>query len=316
MLHPHAEHLLLLFDFYQKQALLMKRESTITIISSLIVLLSAVATSFGIFSDFGPGTFEYESIRGRTIEIYGEGIYRHMSADVAIQGIAQDFITLFLAIPLLVIALIGSRRKSIRAHFLLSGIMGYMLVTYLFYFTMGMYNIMFLPYVSLLGLTFFGIFLTLKDLNRLNVTELFSDKAPHRFVGWFLIINAISIAFLWLGVVVPPLIDGSLYPQELNHYTTLIVQGFDLGLLLPVCFVTGVLLVRKQSSGFLYATVYIVFLSILMTALTAKIIAMAMNDVNVIPAVFIIPTINLIAIASAVSMIRSIKTRAPASDSM
>ena len=95
----------------------MKRESTTTILTILIALPSAVAAGFGIFSDYGPGTFEYESIRGRTIEIYGEGIYRHMSADVAIQGIAQDYVTLFLAIPLLVIALIGYRSESIRAHF-------------------------------------------------------------------------------------------------------------------------------------------------------------------------------------------------------
>lgn len=36
------------------------------------------------------------------------------------------------------------------------------------------------------------------------------------------------IGSLWLGVVVPPLVDGSIYPKELQHYTTLVVQGFDL----------------------------------------------------------------------------------------
>jgi hypothetical protein len=287
----------------------MKKESTITILVIMIAIISSVTAGFGIFSDFGSGVFDYESIRGKTIEIYGKGIYQHMSADVAVQGIAQDYITLFAAIPLLIISLIGYRRQSIKAHFLLAGTLGYFLVTYLFYMTMGMYSIMFLPYVLLLGLTFFAFFLAMKQLGRLNIIELFTPETPYRFVGWFLIINSISIAILWFGVIVPPLIDGSVYPVELNHYTTLIVQGFDLGLLLPICFVAGVLLIRNSSEGYLYATPYVVFLSILMSALSAKIIAMAMNGVNVIPAIFIIPVINIITILCAFLMIRSIRSK-------
>ncbi len=288
----------------------MKQENTITLIVVIIALISAVAAGFGIFSDTGPGQFLHESIRGRDVEIYGKGIYRHMSADVAIQGIAQDYVTLFVAIPVLLIALVGYRKRSLQGHFLLAGTLGYFLVTYLFYTAMGMYNIMFLPYVALLGLSFFCFFLAVRQLGSLHVAGIFSPNAPHRFVGWFLVVNAIGIAFLWLNIVVPPLLDGSIYPAELQHYTTLIVQGFDLGLLLPISFVVGILLIRKKPDGFLYATLYVIFLSLFMTALTAKIIAMAMHGVNVIPVIFIIPTINLITIASAVMMIRRIKGQA------
>jgi len=285
----------------------MKEKNTISVLVVLIALLSALTAGFGIFSDFGPGVFEYETIRGQTIDIYGKGIYQHMSADVAIQGIAQDYITLFVAIPLLILSLIAYRKKSLRAHFLLAGTLGYFLVTFLFYTAMGMYNIMFLPYVTLLCLSFFGFFLTMKSLNNIDMLNVFSLKSPYKFVGWFLIINSVSIAFLWLNIIVPPLLDGSIYPAELNHYTTLIVQGFDLGLLLPICFVSGILLLKKKSDGYLYATIYLVFLSIFMTALTAKIIAMAINGVNVIPVIFIIPSINIITILSATFMIKNVK---------
>ena len=78
---------------------------------------------------------------------------------------------------------------------------------------------------------------------------------------------------------------------------------------MPICLVVGFLLIRKKSNGYLYATTYVVFLSILMTALTAKIIAMAMNDVNVFPVIFIIPSINIITIVSAVLMIKNINTK-------
>ena len=284
----------------------MLPKRTIRILVILIAIFAAVATSMGIFSSQGSGTFQYETIRGETVQIYGRGIYRHMSADVAIQGIAQDYVTLFAGIPLLLISLIGVHKNSIRSRFLLAGTLGYFLVTYLFYTAMAMYNILFLGYVTLLGLSFFTLLLTLNSFDGQKIRQKFSPKTPHKLVGGFLIFNSIMIAFLWLGIVIPPLADGTIYPVELQHYTTLIVQGFDLGLLLPISFVVGVLLARGKPDGFLYGTVYIVFLSILMTALTAKIIAMALNGVNVIPVIFIIPVINIFTIICAGLMLKNI----------
>jgi hypothetical protein len=285
----------------------MKRKQTITILTGAIVILSMIATLVGIFSSGGPGNIEYETIRGETVTIYGKGIYKHMSADVAIQGIAQDMVTLFIGIPLLIIALFSYNRGSLKGHFLLSGIVGYFFVTYLFYTAMGMYNELFLVYITLLGLTFFALFNLLISFKLKKISGYFSNRAPAKFTGGFLIFNSIAIALMWLSRVVPPLLDGSIYPVDLQHYTTMIVQGFDLGLLLPISFVAGWLLLKKRPMGFLIGVPYIIFLSLLMTALTAKIIAMGLNGVNIIPAVFIIPAINLVTIVCAVLMVKNIK---------
>jgi len=289
----------------------MEQKRTITILVLLIVALSAITTLSGILSSSGPGSFQYETIRGKTVEIYGKGIYQHMSADVAIQGIAQDYVTLCIGIPLLLISLRVYRKHSRKHHFVLAGTLGYFWVTFLFYTAMGMYNIMFLGYVALLGLSFFALLNSLFSFNMSQINQYFSNKAPTKWVGGFLIVNSISIALLWLSIVIPPLIDGSIYPAALQHYTTLIVQGFDLGFLLPLAFVAGVFLIKRKPLGYLSGTTYIVFLSILMTALTAKIIAMAMNAVNVIPAIFIIPTFNFIAILCAYLMIKNIREDHP-----
>jgi hypothetical protein len=212
---------------------------------------------------------------------------------IVLSGIAQDVVTLFIGIPLLMIALLYYRRGSVKAHFLLTGVVGYFFVTYLFYMTMGTYNKLFLVYAALMGLTFFSLFNLFLSFNLKTVSGYFSDKAPAKFTGGFLVFNSVAIALMWLGRVVPPLLDGSIYLVDLQHYTTMIVQGFDLGLLLPVSFVAGILLVRKKPMGYLTAVPYIVFLSILMTALSAKIIAMGISEVNIIPEVFIIQTQKL-----------------------
>src|SRR5690554_5813060 len=122
----------------------MKQKKTITTLVLCIAVIAAVCAGIGIFSNYGPGPFEYESIRGEIIKIYGRGIYAHMSAEVAPQGIAQDYVTLFIGIPLLLISLWWARKGSLRGRYLLTGTLGYFLVTYLFYLIMGMYNPLFL----------------------------------------------------------------------------------------------------------------------------------------------------------------------------
>ena len=99
----------------------MKTQRIITLLVLCIVVFSLVATAAGIFSNEGPGPYEHTSVRGETVLIYGNGIYQHMSAEVAPQGIAQDVITMFLGIPLLLIGLYFSQKGSLRGRILLAG---------------------------------------------------------------------------------------------------------------------------------------------------------------------------------------------------
>lgn len=285
----------------------MSQYKPLTILVIMIIILSAVAASFGIFSHDGGGNYSYETIRGKTITIYGQGIYKHMSNDVAVQGIAQDYVTLFIGISLLIIGLVGTLKGSLRWRLVLSGTIGYFFVTYLFYLTMGMYNYLFLVYAALLALSFFALATTLLSFDVEKLKSSYSTEKPLRFSAGFLIFNVVMIALLWLSVILPPLIDGSLYPDGLNHYTTLIVQGMDLGLLLPICLVSAILLIKKKDLGYLLVPLYTVFLSLMMSALTAKLIAMGLQGQSIIPAIFIIPTFALLAIVSSVVSIGKIK---------
>ncbi|HER25072.1 MAG TPA: hypothetical protein ENO17_08500 [Candidatus Atribacteria bacterium] len=286
----------------------MKQQKTVNILVFVVVVVALLATLWGICSNQGPGTYQYESIRGQMITIYGKGIYQHMSREVAVQGIAQDYVTLFIGIPLLLVSLFLTGKNSLKARFILAGTLGYFLVTYLFYTAMAMYNEMFLGYVILLGASFFAFANTMFSFDLKQVPSCFTQSTPVKFVGGFLIFNSITIAFLWLSVVLPPLLKGTICPPEVEHYTTLIVQGFDLGLLLPIAFVSAVLFLKRKPFGYLLATVYMIFLSILMTALSGKIIAMASIGVNVFPAVIIIPLINLLAIICSALLIKNINT--------
>jgi len=262
----------------------------------VIVILATAATTLGIFSNDGGGQYEYKSIRGKMVTIYGKGLYKDMSAEVAPQGIAQDYITLLVGIPLLIISFFMARKGALKGRYLLTGTLGYFLVTYLFYTVMGMYNSMFLAYVVLMSVAFYAFILQLMSFDVNGLWRRFKTSTPVKCTGGFLIFNSVSIALLWLSIVVPPLLNGTVIPEQAEHYTTLIVQGLDLGILLPAAFISGILFIRKKPFGYLLAPVYFVFLSLLMTALTAKVVAMKILGFNVIPVIFIIPAFNLITV--------------------
>lgn len=285
----------------------MKYRKSITLLSSIIIILAVFAASIGIFSTGGPGPYDIESVRGETVTVYGKGLYKHMSQDVAPQGIAQDYVTLFVGVPLLILSLIWARSGSLKGRFLLAGTLGYFLVTYLFYLVMGMYNVLFLLYVTLLGTTFFTFAQALLSFDLTNISERFSESTPVKSIGGFLVFNSIAIGAMWLQVVLPPLLDGSIIPGQVEHYTTLIVQGLDLGLLLPLSFVSGLLFIQRKPFGYLLTPVYFIFLSILMTALTAKVIAMGMLGQNILPAIVIIPFFGMVSIFCSILIIKNIR---------
>ncbi len=285
----------------------MNKKTILTVLVICIAIAATIASSTGIFSKGGPGAFEFTSIHGKVVKIYGKGIYQNMSAEVAPQGIAQDYITLFIAVPLLLISLYFTNKGSLKGWFLLCGVLGYLLVTYLFYLAMATYNALYLLYVFLLGSCFYSLSISLISIKIEALPAAFQTTAPTRFSGGFLVFNSFAIALLWLSIVIPPLLDGSIYPVALEHYTTLIVQGFDLGLLLPLSAISGVLLIQKKAWGFLLGPIYMVFLSLLMTALCAKIIAMGILGYNIIPAVFIIPVFTAISILCAYLLLSNIR---------
>ena len=285
----------------------MPHKTSITTLTLLITLFSIVATTTGIFSNEGTNAYDYKTIRGETIEIYGRGVYKHMSSQVAIQGIAQDYITLFIAVPLLLISLYLCRKGSIRGKFLLTGTLLYLLLTYLFYTAMAMYNPLFLIYVALLALSLNALILSLISFDTEKLKEVIHSQRITTFAGWFLIVNSSMIALLWLNTIVTPLLSGTIYPQGIDHYTTMIVQGFDLGIFLPLGFMSGLLAIKKKILGVLFSTTYVIFLSILMAALTSKIVFMAKAGANVIPVVFIMPTICIISIVVATLLMKNLE---------
>lgn len=287
----------------------MKYSKQFKILVPFIVIGSMIEALAGIFSNDGNGTFLYKTIRGEMVEIYGKGVYRHMTTNVAVQGIAQDYITLFVAIPMLIISFYFALKSNLKAKLIFSGALLYFLLTYLFYLAMALYNEIFLIASVTLFCSLFAFILNIISFDFAFVKSLFPKQRIIYRASIFLIIIATMMSLLWLCVIIPPMIDGSFYPKGLSHYSTMIVQGYDLGIFLPLAFISGILGLQRNEYAYVFVPTYLIFLIILMIALVSKIVFMARIGENVIPTIFVIPSILVISLFFAIKVFENMKTK-------
>jgi hypothetical protein len=248
----------------------MKYKSAISLLVLCITLLSIIATSFAIFSTNGQGEYQYKSIFGETVSIYGKGIYQHESVSMAAQAIAQDYVTLFMGVPLLLLAFYLYRKNLLKGRLLLTGTLGYFLYTYASYSFLSMYNSMFIVYVALMSTSFFAFTLSMMSYDITSLQLFFREKMPVKFLGNFLLFVSFVFGMMWLVKILVPLVNHT-PPEDIGHYTTFVIQALDLGFVVPIGFLSGILLIRKKPFGYLLAPVIIIKEITLLTALTAMI---------------------------------------------
>lgn len=288
----------------------MKYQKPISLLVSFIILCSIVATSYGIFSNQGQGESEYKSIFGETVSIYGKGLYRHESAQMASQAIAQDVVTLFLGIPLLLFSLYLARKGLLKGRLLLTGTLGYFLYTYVSYSFLSMYNSFFLLYVFLMSASLFAFILAMMSFDIQTLPKYFNEKLPVTFIGSFLLVVSFVFAFMWLGKIVPSLMKDT-PPVGLEHYTTLVIQAMDLGFVIPASILAGIWLMKRKPFGFLLASVMIIKEITLLTALSAMVVFQMLAGIKGLSVMLaIVILFNLIVIYCMYLFTKNIKERA------
>jgi hypothetical protein len=280
---------------------------TISLLVILITILSIFATSYAIMSNQGTGEYEYQSIIGETVSIYGKGLYSHDSVSMAAQAIAQDYVTLFLGVPLLLLSFYMYRKGFLKGSLLLTGTLGYFLYTYASYSFLSMYNSMFLIYVALMSASFFAFILMMMSFDVENLSLFFSEKMPVKFLGGFLLFVSFVFGMMWTGKLGFPILNNT-PPADLQHYTTFVIQALDLGFVVPTGLLAGILLMMRKPFGYLLAPVIIIKEITLLTALTAMILLQLKAGVEIgYLLVWSVILFNLLVIICLILLMKNIK---------
>lgn len=279
------------------------RQSWIAGLSGLIAVLSAVATAIGIFT-FQSG--HHSSLSGAAVSIQGGGLYGHESVSMAAQAVGQDIVTLAAGIPLLMIAMYLARRGSLRGRILRAGALWYFGYTYLIMTYGAAYNPLFLVYVALFSAGLFAFILSLQSIDIGSLPSEFSPRFARRAIAWLMLVLGSFLLLLWLGRILPALLSGKT-PVGLDSSGTLAIQASDLAIAVPLAFLAGVLLLKRQPLGYLLSSVMVVMGAAMGLALVGMMIGMSLAGIPVAGAEVVgFAVLTLVFIVSAVHLFASL----------
>ncbi len=288
----------------------MKNTTIILRLAYIIIPLAFIAATAGVFWQGTGEPYPFQTLRGETVQIRGHGLYAFDTVNSSSQEIGQDAVTLILGIPLLIAGIVSTRKNSLRGRLLLTGVLGYFLYTYGAMSFLTAFNPFYLIYVALFSLSLFGFILALSGLDPVFVAEHVSDKFPRRAIASYFIIVAAFLSLAWLGLVVPPMLTGE-PPAGLESAITMVIQSLDLGVIVPTALITAILLLQKRPWGFTLASVVLLKILSMGTALIAMIINQMREGVVIDPVTSVIfVVISISGMILAVAALRNIRDEA------
>jgi hypothetical protein len=161
-----------------------------------------------------------------------------------------DAVTLLIAVPLLAVALALSTMGSARGQVLWIGMLIYAAYTYAYAVFGAVFNDAFLVHIAILSMALFALACAVPNLDRGAIAEALRSDRRARSVGAFLAIVGVLQGLLWGFLIVRNAITGELLhdiPVAGQH----LVFALDLGILMPLLIVSGVLLFRRLPIGYL-----------------------------------------------------------------
>jgi hypothetical protein len=217
-----------------------------------IILLAFVAALAGLMPGEGQ-PYTLTNLRGEEVTINARGLYYWDTSSSAAQMQANDLVTLTLGLPLLTLSFWLTLRGSLRGRLLMTGTLGFILYTYLTMCVGAAYNKFFLIYVALFGASLFAFGLSLMSFDLKTLPSRFSAKLPRVWIAGLLFFVAAFLSLAWLGRIAATLTPNAV--PALENTTSMFIQAMDLGIVAPLCILSGILLLRRHGWGYLLASV-------------------------------------------------------------
>jgi hypothetical protein len=219
--------------------------------------------------------------RGGTAELAGDGLYRYDTVFTAAGNRAVDAVVAVFGIPLLITAWVSHRGGSQRGSLLLAGTLGYLLYVYATYAFGVAFNPLYLAYVTLLSVSFFGFIAALDAVDRGALAAVAADPdLPHRTLSRFLLTSAAVTAAVWLQPVVTALLRRNTAPDLLDVYTTPVTFSLDLAIVAPSAALAGLLVRRRDPLGYLLAAPLLVTIVLLLPTIALSTAAQAAAGIS------------------------------------
>jgi hypothetical protein len=247
----------------------MKPQPALNWLIPLIAVLALLAAGVGLFTPSTGTSISFMNVRGEIVEVWGQGFYRYDTPIGATGFTAADVITLFLAIPILVVSFFMYRRGSLKGGLLLTGALSYFLYNYTSMGFGAAYNNLFLAYTLIFGASLYGLIAALLSFDLSKFPSHFEKTLPRNGIGIFLIVSGVILSLIWLVLSIVPALLANKAAIEAAYYTTFTTGIIDIGMVAPALLMGGVLIRRGMPFGYLLASTMLIFTCILGANLTA-----------------------------------------------
>lgn len=241
-----------------------------------IIVLAFAAALTGLLPGEGQ-PYSMTNFRGEEVAINARGLYHWDTVSSAAQMQANDLIMLVLGLPLLAISYWLTMRGSLRGGLLLTGTLGFILYTYITMCFGAAYNKLFLVYVALFSLSLFAFILSMMSFDLKTLSTRFSEKLPRGWVAGLLFFAAAFLSLAWLGRIAAAFAPDSI--PVLENTTSMFIQVMDIGVIVPLCVLSGILLLHRRAWGYLLASVGL--MKFLTMSIAVSVMALNMARVGV-----------------------------------
>lgn len=283
----------------------MKKEKIILILSIVIILLTIVTTSVGLFWENDGESFYIENINGDTVKIFGNGLYEHESYFKAPIDKGTDAIILFLVIPLFFTTVLLYKKNLLKIRLLHLGLLSCLLY-YSASIAFGVsYNMLFLVYLVLFSSCLFTFIIGISSIENKRVEESIRPKLPHKSVVVFLVIAGLSV-FVWLIEIIGSIKTGN-PPGIIGNNTTEPTFVIDIGIIAPCAFYSAILVFKRKPLGYILAIILLTLNAIVGLIVISQTIFQNIYGVGISLKEFI-PYVSVFVVMSLVATVLNIKS--------
>jgi len=168
----------------------------------------------------------------------------------------QDIVTLYLAVPLLIIGLALELRGSVRGRLVWLAMLAYALYGNAFYLFGAAFNVFFLAYAALVGMSLYALLFSVPRIDVDALAAAFSPRTPRWPVVGYMLLAAAGLGMLWTAMSASFLFTGRVpAPIVASGHPTGVVFALDLTLIVPAMLLGAVWLLQRRSWGWLLAAV-------------------------------------------------------------
>jgi hypothetical protein len=183
------------------------------------------------------------------IGVFNQDIYRKViSTDLLPGTVAQDIITILAGLVLLYLSFM-TKDGDIKKQIVAISLLAYLFYGYGIYVIERVYNPLYLLYMAIMAISFWSIAYGLAHLKPDVLGRIKASKTVRYLSAGCLLFTAVLFYFLWAAQLLPLMRTG----EKIEFFYSIFI--LDMVFVLPAIIISGVLLLKKNALGLVFAPI-------------------------------------------------------------